>query len=165
MKVRHVFAAADITVAKAVVRAARDKGIDPGCIRVEARKDIEIHRISDDRKNVSMDFIPAALRGTVLGAASGLLLGIVAYWVPAFGLGWGGVLALAGLGALIGTWASVLAGSAVPDEVRRNFAKEIEDGRILVVIDAEPAESAAIEPVLLQAGGVRLPYEARTALT
>jgi len=165
MKKRHVFATHDLAAAKAVVRAARDQGVDRRCITVEARKDIEVHRISDERKNVSMDFIPAALRGTVLGAASGLLLGIVAYWVPALGLGWGGVFALAGLGALIGTWASVLAGSAVPDEVRRTFGREIEDGRILVVIDAEQAEFSAIEPALLQAGAVRLPYEASTALT
>ena len=165
MKKRHVFATPDLPAAKAVVRAARDQGIDRKCISVEARKDIEIHRISDDRLNVSMDFIPAALRGTVLGAASGLLLGIVAYWVPALRLGWGGVFALAGLGALIGTWASVLAGSAVPDEVRRTFAREIDDGRILVVVDAEPAAFARLEPVVAQAGGIRLPYEASSVLT
>jgi hypothetical protein len=165
MKKRHVFATADVAAAKAVVRVARDQGIEPGCIRVEARKDIEVQRISDDRKNVSMDFIPAALRGTVLGAASGLLLGIIAYWVPYFGLGLGGVFALAGVGALIGTWASVLAGSAVPDEVRRTFDREIEDGRILVVVDADASQFASIEPALLQAGGERLPYEATSALT
>ena len=165
MHKRHVFATPDLPAAKAVVRAAREQGIDRKCITVEARKDIEIHRISDDRLNVSMDFIPAAMRGTVLGALSGLLLGIVAYWVPYFGLGWGGVVALAVLGALIGTWASVLAGSAVPDEVRRTFAREIEDGRILVVIDADPAAFATLEPVLSRAGAVRLPYEANTVLT
>lgn len=165
MKKRHVFATPDLPAAKAVVRAAREQGIDRKCISVEARKDIEIHRISDDRLNVSMDFIPAAMRGTVLGGLSGLLLGIVAYWVPYFGLGWGGVAALTVLGALIGTWASVLAGSAVPDEVRRTFAREIEDGRILVVIDADQDAFDRLEPVLARAGGVRLPYEANTALT
>jgi hypothetical protein len=165
MKKRHVFASHDLGVAKAVVRAAREHGIDRRCITVEARHDIEVHRISDERKNVSMDFIPAALRGTVLGAASGLLLGIVAYWVPAFHLGWPGVFALAGLGALIGTWASVLMGSALPDEVRRTFAREIDEGTILVIVDAEPEAFEQLEPAIARAGGVRLPYEARTALT
>ena len=165
MKKRHVFATNDINAAKAVVRAARQHGIPRRCIIVEARKDIEIHRVSDERKNVSMDFIPAALRGTVLGALSGLLLGIVAHWVPYFGVGWGGVFALAGLGALIGTWASVLMGAALPDEIRRTFAQSIDEGKILVVIDAEPEAFAALEPALHQAGGVRLPYEASTALS
>ena len=165
MKKRHVFATQDLGAAKAVVRAAREHGIDRRCITVEARKDIEVHRISDERKNVSMDFIPAALRGTVLGAASGLMLGIVAYWVPAFHLSWPGVFALAGLGALIGTWASVLMGSALPDEVRRTFANEIDDGVILVVVDADPEVFERLEPAIVSAGGVRLPYEANTALT
>lgn len=165
MKKRHVFATADLSAAKAVVRAARAQGIDRRCISVEARRDIEVHRISDERKNVSMDFIPAALRGTVLGAASGLVLGVVAYWVPSFHVGWGGVFALGGLGALIGTWASVLMGSALPDEVRRTFGREIEDGRILVVIDAESEAFDLLEPALARAGGIRLPYEASTALT
>jgi uncharacterized membrane protein len=165
MNKRHVFATNDINAAKAVVRAAREHGIPRRCIVVEARKDIEIHRISDERKNVSMDFIPAALRGTLLGALSGLLLGIVAHWVPYFGIGWGGVFALAGLGALIGTWASVLMGSALPDEVRRTFDRQIEAGQILVVIDADEQEFATLEPALSRAGGVRLPYEATTALS
>ena len=165
MRKRHVFATPDLGAAKAVVRAVREHGIDRRCIKVEARHDIEVHRISDERKTVSMDFIPAALRGTVLGAASGLLLGIVAYWVPAFHMGWPGVFALAGLGALIGTWASVLMGSALPDEVRRTFSREIEGGAILVVVDAEPEVFEQLEPAIAGAGGVRLPYEASTALT
>ena len=165
MRKRHVFATADLPAAKAAVRAARQHGIDRRCITVEARSDIEVHRISDERKNVSMDFIPAALRGTVFGALSGLLLGIVAYWVPALGLGWGGVFAIAGLGALIGAWASVLAGSAIPDDVRRTFEREIRAGRILVVIDADPEAFATLEPRLQQAGAERLPYEVTTALT
>ena len=165
MKKRHVFATPDLAAAKAVVRAAHEQGISGRDISVEARKDIEIRRISDDRKNVSMDFAPAAIRGTLLGAVSGILLGIIAYWVPYFGLGWGGVFALAGLGALIGTWASVLAGSAIPDEVRRTFAREIDEGRILVVIDAEDEAFNLAEPALARAGGTRLPYEASSALT
>ena len=76
MKKRHVFATPDLAAAKAVVRAARAQGIERRCITVEARSDIEVHRISDERKNVSMDFLPAALRGTVLGAGSGLLLAL-----------------------------------------------------------------------------------------
>ena len=165
MKKRHVFATPDLAAAKAVVRAAHEQGISGRDISVEARKDIEIRRISDDRKNVSMDFAPAAIRGTLLGAVSGILLGIIAYWVPYYGLGWGGVFALAGLGALIGTWASVLAGSAIPDEVRRTFAREIDEGRILVVIDAEDEAFNLAEPALARAGGTRLPYEASSALT
>jgi hypothetical protein len=69
------------------------------------------------------------------------------------------------VGALVGTWASVLMGSALPDEVRRTFAAEIEAGRILVVIDAEPEAFEQLEPALARAGALRLPFETTTALT
>ena len=73
--------------------------------------------------------------------------------------------ALAIVGALVGTWASVLMGSALPDEVRRTFAAEIESGQVLVVIDAEAESFEQIEPALARAGALRLPFETTTALT
>lgn len=165
MQKRHVFSAPTIPVAQAIVQAARRNGIGRKSIFVEARKDIEIRKISDDLLNVSMDFIPAAMRGTVLGAVAGFLAGVVGMVIPYFGLPLKGALALAVLGALIGTWASVLMGSALPDEIRRTFADEIESGKILIVVDAEPEEFAPVEAAISSAGGIRMPYEANTALT
>ena len=165
MKKRHVFAAPSLPIAEAVVHAARRHDISNECICLEARSDVEIARINDDRKNVSMDFIPAAWHGTLAGAAAGFLAGLIAMAIPAFGISLAGAAALAVVGALVGTWASVLIGSALPDEVRRTFQNEIDAGRILVVIDAEPEDFVAVEAAIAEAGGVRLPFESTTALT
>ena len=165
MKKRHVFATPSVAVAETVVRAVRSNGIDNECIQLEARSDIEIRRIDDDRKNVSMDFIPSALRGTIGGAAAGFVAGLLAMWIPYFGLSMGGVGALTVVGALVGTWASVLIGSALPDDIRRTFAREIEAGKILVVVDAEQEEFGPVETAIAEAGGTRLAYESTTALT
>ena len=165
MHKRHVFATPDVATAEAVVRAARSMGIGSGCICIEARRDIEIRRIDDDEKNVSMDIIPAAWHGTMYGAAAGLVAGLLAMYVPFFGVTLKGALALMVIGGLVGTWASVLMGSALPDEVRRTFAAELEAGQVLVVIDAEPESFEQIEPALARAGAVRLPFETTTALT
>ncbi len=165
MKKRHVFLSPSVPVAEAMVRAARSNGIENKCIKLEARSDVEIRRISDDRKNVSMDFIPAALRGTLGGAVAGLLAGLLAMQIPFFGLSMAGVAALTVVGALVGTWASVLIGSALPDEIRRTFASEIEAGKILVVVDAEPEDFGPVNSALAAAGGTLLPYESTTALT
>ena len=165
MRKRHVFSTSSLEAAQAVVDAARANGVGRECICIEARPDIEISRIRDDRKNVAMDFIPAALRGTVLGALVGLLAGFVGMGIPYFGISALGALALMVVGALVGTWASVLIGSALPDEVRRTFADEIDAGKILVVIDAEPEAFATVEPAIARAGGLRLPYEVNAALT
>jgi hypothetical protein len=165
MRKRHVFATPDVATAEAVRREARNLGIGKECIFLEARRDIEISDVADERKNVSMDIIPAAWHGTMYGAAAGLVAGLLAMYVPFFGVTLKGALALMVIGGLVGTWASVLMGSALPDEVRRTFAAELEAGQVLVVIDAEPESFEQIEPALARAGAVRLPFETTTALT
>jgi hypothetical protein len=165
MKKRHVFTTPDLATAEAVRREARRLGIGRECICLEARSDIESRVMDDDRKNVSMDIIPAAWHGTIYGAAAGLVAGLLAMYIPYFGVSLGGALALLVVGALVGTWASVLMGSALPDEVRRTFASEIESGQVLVVIDAEPEQFEQIESALARAGAMRLPFETTTALT
>jgi len=165
MRKRHVFATPDVATAEAVRREARRLGIGRECICLEARRDIELKVMDDDRKNVSMDIIPAAWHGTIYGAAAGLVLGLLAMLIPFFRMSFGGALALMVVGGLVGTWASVLMGSALPDEVRRTFASEIESGQVLVVIDAEPEAFEQIEPALARAGATRLPFESTTVLT
>jgi uncharacterized membrane protein len=164
MKKRHVFVAPTVPAAEAVVDAVRRQGVDSESIRLEARSDIEIRRIDDDNLNVSMDFIPAAWHGTLWGFVAGFAAGLIAMFIPGFGVSLGGAAALAVVGALVGTWASVLMGSALPDEVRRTFKNEIEAGRILVVVDAEPEKFVSVEAAIVEAGGVRLPFESTTAL-
>jgi len=164
MKKRHVFTTPDVTTAQRVEAEALRQGIGRGCVCLEARSDIELGRIDDDDKNVSMDIVPAAWHGTLYGAVAGLGAGLVAMYIPFFGVSLAGAGALMVVGALVGTWASVLMGSALPDEVRRTFGSEIESGQILVVIDAEPEDFERIEPALAMAGAARLPFESTSAL-
>ena len=165
MMKRHVFATPSLPIAEAVVRTAREHGIDEKSICLEARSDIEIARIGDERKNVSMDFIPAAWHGALGGAVAGFLIGMVALLIPNFGVPFAGVLVTTLVGALVGTFASALVGSSIPDEVRRTFQREIDAGQILVVIDAEPEEFDEFEAAIARAGGIRLSFESTTALT
>ena len=165
MMKRHVFAAASLPIAEAVVSTARAHGVANNSICLEARSDVEIASISDERKNVSMDFIPAAWHGTLGGAVAGFLIGLAAMLVPNLGVSFGGALVTALAGALIGTFASALVGSAIPDPVRRTFQHEIDAGQILVVIDAEPEAFDEFETAIARAGGNRLSFESTTALT
>jgi hypothetical protein len=165
MRKRHVFTTPDVAAALKAEGEARRLGVGRECICLEARADIELRRIDDDEKNVSMDIIPAAWHGTLYGFGAGLAAGLVAMLVPYFGLSLAGAGALAIVGAMVGTWASVLMGSALPDEVRRTFAAEIESGQVLLVIDADPEDFERIEPALALAGALRLPFESTTALS
>jgi hypothetical protein len=165
MMKRHVFATTSLPIAEAVVCTAREHGVGEGCICLEARSDVERAWINDERKNVSMDFIPAAWHGTLGGAAAGFLIGLIALMVPHLGVTFAVVMVTTMVGALMGTFASALVGSTIPDEVRRKFRRELEAGQILVVIDAEPEAFAALESDIARAGGRRLSFESNTALT
>jgi len=165
MKTRHVFMIDTVPAATAAVAAARSAGIEDGDITLVANQDIEMGAIPNELRNAHSDFIPAALRGSMTGAAMGLIGGLIGMMIPATGLTLIGVALTTLLGATIGTWVSAMVGSSVPDAVHRRFASEIESGRILIVIDETDKVMAAAEAALLDAGASRLSYESFSALS
>lgn len=165
MKTRHVVGTPDVAAARSVMQAARGQGIADDDIFLVARSDIELERISDDKKVAAMDFVPAALRGTLAGAVTGLLAGLVAVAIPPLGVTIAGAGALAGLGALVGTWSSALIGSSLPDPIRQMYDDEIKAGRILVVIDVTDDHLEQAMAAMTAAGGTPKSYSMPAALT
>jgi hypothetical protein len=164
MKTRHVFATSGIPAAQAAMGAARAHGIRDDDLSLIARSDIELEEIPDERKHVEMDFVPAALRGTVSGGAAGLLAGLVALAIPPLGVTLAGAGAIALLGAMVGTWSSALVGASIPDELHRIFEREIQDGRILLVIDGDEGLLPEAEAAIVATGAKPMPNEATTVL-
>lgn len=166
MKTRHVFVVPDIAHARTALRAAREAGVPDDNLSLIARSDIELKAIHDRRKDATSDFMPAALRGAVIGGAAGLLAGLATLAFPGLGVTWVGVALMLVGGAAVGTWASALVGSSVEDPVRRRFEQEIRAGKILLVIDAEnDARLPIAEAAVLATGAAVLPYETPSALT
>jgi predicted lipid-binding transport protein (Tim44 family) len=162
---RRVFSAENLAIAQACVAAARQKGMDDDNIALIARSDIEIESIPNERLDASADTVPAGCRGAAGGAVAGLLAGLIALAIPSFGMTFGGIALLTLIGALVGAWSAALAGSAIPNPVRRAFGKEIEAGRILVVIDAAKDKLPAVEAAIAAAGAAQLPFDMPSAMT
>ena len=165
MKTRHVYSTTGMDMVKEGTRVARQSGIAHEDVSLIARDDIELEAIPEERKVVDNDFYPAALRGVGIGGASGLLAGLVAVAIAPIGLTLAGAGAMALVGAAMGAWASALAGSAVPDPVRRKFEDEIKDGRILLVLDGDDEALERVAPKLAGIGATRLPFDTPTALS
>ena len=166
MKIRHVFLADNLDVAKRCVDAARREGLADSDISLIAQPDTELERIPDNLKDdAATDFAPAAVRGALGGGTIGLLAGLIGAAIPPLGITLVGAAFLGVAGAAVGTWSSALMGSAIPNEVHRKFENHIQAGEALVVIDAEQQRMPAIEAALERCGAHRVEFEAPTALS
>jgi hypothetical protein len=164
MQHRRVFSAENLAIAQACVTAARRTGMDDDNIALIARPDIEIASIPHERREASADTVPAACRGALGGAAVGLIAGLIALAIPSFGASVGEIAVLTVAGAVVGTWSAALAGSAIPNPVRRAFEKEIEAGRILVVVDGAKAKLPAVEAAMAASGAIQLRFDMLSAM-
>jgi hypothetical protein len=164
MKHRHVYSTPSLAGAEQAIAAARRAGVQDDDISLIARSDIEVHSIPTERVETSADTMPAAWRGALQGGSTGLVAGLVALAIPPLGVTVAGIAALTAVGAAVGTWSSALMGSAIPSTIRRRFEDEIEQGRILVVVDAEPERLPAIDAALRGSGAQPLPYDAPAAV-
>ncbi|MBM3342305.1 MAG: DUF1269 domain-containing protein [Betaproteobacteria bacterium] len=83
------------------------------------------------------DIVHGAQIGVVIGAAAGLLGGLLLVLLPPEGVSvqWVALLIAGIAGALLGSWISSMAGSAVPNTKLAHFQAEIERGRVLMMVD------------------------------
>ena len=164
MKTRHIYLMQSVADAEQAIVALRAQGVAEEHIALVARADIEMARIPDDYRNASTDFMPAAMRGALGGGTAGVLAGLIGVAVPAIGITLAGAAAVAAIGAAAGAWASALAGSALPDPIRRQFEQEIAEGRILLLVDCEDENFADIDATLVPLGARPMDFTEPTAL-
>ncbi len=75
--------------------------------------------------------------GLIVGGFTGAIAGVFVLFFPPDGLvtGYGGVLVLGVLGAIMGVWASGMIAADVPNTHLEKFEKDIRDGKILMMVD------------------------------
>jgi len=158
MKVRQVFCTDDLASAQAAMLAARGAGVDDDGISLIARSDIEMGALPNDRLDTSTDMLPSALRGMGIGGAMGLIGGVAALFVPLIGMTGAGVVLVTLVGATVGAFSAALVGCDVPNHVRRKFEREIDAGRILVVVDDDRSRELQVREAIRHAGATPLQF-------
>lgn len=83
------------------------------------------------------DVVHGAQQGALIGAALGCALGLVLVYFVIPDPRWhvATVFLAAALGAGFGMWTASLVGAAVPNSRHKPFAAEIDEGRILLIVD------------------------------
>ncbi|HTE13751.1 MAG TPA: DUF1269 domain-containing protein [Burkholderiales bacterium] len=96
------------------------------------------------------DLVHGAQLGVVIGAAAGLFGGAVAMFFPPEGMSVQLVVVLIGgiAGALLGSWISSMAASAVPNTKLKAFHPEIERGRVLMMVDVPMRRAGEISQLV-----------------
>lgn len=97
----------------------------------------------------SSDLVQAAQTGLLLGAGLGAAGGVAAaYSLGSIATPAVVVIAMAGLGAVLGTWSSSMIGSSTPSRRLRRFDTAIAAGQYLLMVDAPRGRVTEIEALL-----------------
>src|SRR5262245_8670048 len=98
----------------------------------------DLHEASFLQKS---DAVHGAQLGLVLGGVAGFLIGIYIYLTPPQGVTLELVTVLVStvVGAILGAWMASLVASSVPNSRLKSFQKDIEAGKILLMLDTPPS--------------------------
>lgn len=118
-------------------------------IHVLGKRGVSLENLPEATFLQKSDFIPSLEQGIALGAATGLLGGLVAMVLPTgLILGGGAVLAISLAGAGVGGLMSSMVGSSIGNRWIEKFQPAVERGEFLVMIDVHRDRVEEIETII-----------------
>jgi hypothetical protein len=140
----------DITVTHNLVNELLLSHVEERHIHVIAKEGTPMEELPEASLLQKSDFIPAVERGLALGAATGVIVGLVAMTFPPVGLsiGGGALFAIGAAGAGVGGWLASMVGVSVPSTRLKKFEDAIKDGEFLVLVDVKRDRVNEIEALV-----------------
>ena len=107
----------------------------------------ELHEASYMQKT---DAVHGAFTGLVIGGVVGVLVGLLLVWFPPGGASVQlvAVLIAAVVGAALGVWIAGMMGLQVPNTQLKGFERELEEGKILLMLDVPASRYDEIRQVI-----------------
>lgn len=147
---RIYFLVPDIETSRTIVNELKEAGLEEKYIHIVAADDVPLKELPEASLLQKSDFLAAVERGIPLGAAAGLLAGLVTLVVPGgVAMGGGALLATMAAGAGVGTWLGSMVALDIPNSRHREFQEAIEKGELLMLIDAPKERVLEIENLVL----------------
>lgn len=150
MRERLCYLLPDVKHAKATMRHLLLARIEERHIHVLAKEGTDLGDLPTATIGQKSDFYHAMALGIVVGGTTGLIAGLSAfYYSPDSSIpGLNGIAMLAFMGSVFGVWVSGLIGTDVPNTRLRKFSKEIENGKLLMMIDVPLRRAAEVKAIM-----------------
>jgi hypothetical protein len=115
-----------------------------------ARRGTSLGKLREAGYLQKSDAVHGAELGFVIGGVGGFLIGIYVYLTPPDGVALQLVTVLVStvIGALFGAWAASLVAMSVPNSRLKVFQKEIDAGKILLMLDVVPSRIEEIQELV-----------------
>ena len=139
------------------LRSARQLANDLLLARVEdkhmhflARRGTDLGELHEASYLQKTDAVHGAFTGLVIGGIVGVLVGLLLVYFPPGGasIQLVAVLIAAVVGAFLGTWVASMVGLQVPNSRLRSFERDIQEGKILLMLDVPSGRYEEIHEII-----------------
>ncbi len=137
MRRRMYFLLPDVKRAKQVFRELLLARIEERHIHVLANEDTPLEDLPEATLLQKSDAVHGLLLGLIVGGGTGTLAGVIVtnFPIASFAHGFGFVLTMAILGAMMGAWVSGMIASDVPNPQLKMFMRAVDRGKVLMIVD------------------------------
>jgi hypothetical protein len=148
---RIYFLVPDKRLTQNIVTEVEAAGIAERHIHVIAAENVELEDLPEASLLQKSDFLSALERGLPVGAATGLLTGLVTLVIPGgVALSGGALLACMAAGAGIGSWMGSMVALDIPISRHREFQEAVDSGSFLMLLDVPKDRVQDIEDLILR---------------
>jgi hypothetical protein len=150
MRRRLYFLLPDVTSARQTVNDLLLARVEDRHMHVLARRGTDLGELHEANVLQKSDIVHGAELGLIIGGVGGLLLGLAIVVAPPKGLELQLVTILIAMIAmgLIGAWIASLVGASVPNSRLRQFERDVESGKILLMVDVRPGRIAEVRDLV-----------------
>lgn len=137
MKRRLYFVLPDLASAKQIVNDLLLARIEDRHMHFHAKDGVSLDGLHQANLFQTSDIVHGAESGLVVGGVAGVMAGIAVMLFPPTGVSMQLVTVLisAVLGSVFGVWVSSMIASSIPNSRLREFERDIEAGKILLMVD------------------------------
>jgi uncharacterized membrane protein YeaQ/YmgE (transglycosylase-associated protein family) len=143
----------DVTSARSLANDLLLARIEDRSMHFLARRGTDLGELHEASYLQKTDTVHGAFTGFVIGGLMGILVGLFLVNYPPEGvtLQLVAVLIAAIVGAILGTWMASMVGLQVPNSRLKGFDKDIQEGKILLMLDVPSGRYEEVRGIIAKA--------------